>query len=254
MLLILTAATIAAAPPPVLPGLASFADLVVLTERTPVIVHARLTRSVPVPTKAAPGLAAGRTRLLVTAMLVDAIIAPGTVPATIDYLVDVARDAHGRSPQLAGADVLLFLRAQGDGFALSDAAGQIGWTAAAEAELRTIIADGRRALPQITGVGSAFRVPGSLPGEAESQFFLATADGRPVSLVVLSRPGEPRRLSIALGDMIDDAAGGIQPRTLLWFRLACGLPRALPEPGDSALADDYAFVLQSLGPCGRTLP
>ena len=252
LLMLLTAA---AAPPPVLPGPASFADLVVLTENAPVIVHARLVRSVAVGAKAAPGLAAGRVRLLATATLVDAIVAPAAVPATVDYLVDVAPDARGKPPRLTGADVLLFLRGSGGGFALSNAAGQVAWSAATEARLRAVLGDLRRPdVPRVTGIGNAFRVPGSIAGEAESQFFVTTADGRPVSLVVLSRPGEAQRLSLALGDVIDDAASGVPRDTLLWYRLACGLPRALPDAGDPDLAADYAFVLRTLGPCGRTLP
>jgi hypothetical protein len=102
-------------------------------------------------------------------------------------------------------------------------------------------------------VTSAFRVPGAVPGEAESQFFLSTRDGRPVSLVVLTRPGEGRRLTVATGDVIDDAAQPVSKETLLWYRLACGLPPKLPAGiGDAAVADDYRFVLTSLGPCGRT--
>src|SRR3546814_1145016 len=42
---------------------------------------------------------------------------------------------------------------------------------------RSVAAD---APPVITGVGCAFHVPGSLPGEGETQIFLATADGSPV--------------------------------------------------------------------------
>ncbi len=109
-------------------------------------------------------------------------------------------------------------------------------------------------VPVVTGIASAFRVPGAVPGEAESQFFLSTRSGKPVSLVVLTRPGEKRQLSVALGDVIDDAAAGVPPQTLLWYRLACTLPPALP-PGLGAAADvagDYRFVRDSLGPCGRT--
>ena len=48
--------------------------------------------------------------------------------------------------------------------------------------------------------------------------------------------------------------------SLLWYRLACGLPNALParsvralSPQDAELARaDYQMVLDALGPCGRT--
>ena len=114
---------------------------------------------------------------------------------------------------------------------------------------------------RITGIGSAFHVRGSIPGEAESQIFLTTASGRPVSLVVLSRPGQAKSFSIALSDIIDDAAGSVPRDTLMWYRLACALPPAVPAtavdelaPEDrQAVAADYDFVRNALGACGRTL-
>ena len=110
--------------------------------------------------------------------------------------------------------------------------------------------------PTITGVGNAFHVPGTLPGEGETQVFLQTANGAPVSLQILRRPGEQPRWSVSLGDIVDEGAGPPARDTLLWYRLACGLPRELPatafeaEDANARLArEDYATVLASLGPC-----
>jgi hypothetical protein len=113
--------------------------------------------------------------------------------------------------------------------------------------------------PAVTGLGNAFHVPGTLPGEGETQIFVQTATGAPISLSILRRPGEQRRWAVALGEIVDDAAGPPPRDTLLWYRLACGLPRALPaaslteqEPANAALArEDYAFVIEQLGPCRR---
>ncbi len=52
-----------------------------------------------------------------------------------------------------------------------------------------------------------------------------------------------------------DSAVEVRRDTLLWYRLACFLPRALPPTtgeGRAALETDYAFVLSSLGTCART--
>ncbi len=250
-------AAVAATAPPKLPGIDGYADLAMLTLDAPVIVRARVTKAAVLPAKSAAGLNAGTVRLHVDAAVTDAITAPGTVPAAIDYLVDMPVAARGKPPVLKGADVLLFLRADGSQFQLSNARGQLGWTAATEANVRNILTEAHSGgVPAITGIGNAFRVPGNVPGEAESQFFLNTADGKPVSLVVLTRPGETQRLSLALGDVIDDAAEGIPHDTLRWYRTACFLPAKLPDTveADADLAADYAFVLKSLGPCGRTLP
>jgi hypothetical protein len=118
----------------------------------------------------------------------------------------------------------------------------------------------RWAPPRITGIGNAFFVPGALPGEGETQVFLTTADNQPVSLTVLRRPGERPRWAVALSEIVDEAAGPPPAETLLWYRLACSLPRTLPERSTASLgpadADqaraDYRFIMDALGPCGRT--
>jgi hypothetical protein len=117
-----------------------------------------------------------------------------------------------------------------------------------------------RAAPRISGIGKAFHVPGSLPGESETQIFLNSADNRPLSLSILRRPGEAPRWSVALSEIVDEGAGAPVRDTLLWYRLACGLPRWLPrqslgelEPqAATAVQADYQLVLQSLGPCTRS--
>ncbi len=235
-----------------------FSDLVTLGLAAPVVVRATIYKTERLKPREAPGVADGSARLLVSAATTAAIVAPGEVPPRISYLVDVPLDARGKAPQLLRTDVLLFLRADPavpGQYALVAAQGQIAWSPEDDAAIRAVLKAQRSGtVPRVTGVTSAFRVPGAVPGEAESQFFLSTADAKPVSLVVLTRPGQARRLSIALGDVIDDAAAGVQPRTLLWYRLACALPKTLPATVDAGadVADDYRFVLTSLGPCGRT--
>ena len=236
---------------------ASFADLAALSLAAPVVVRATVAKAERLSPRDAPDVPAGRVRLLVTATTTAAIAAPGGVAPKLSYLVDVPLDAHRRPPKLVGDDVLLFVRpgSAPDQVALIAAQGVVPWTAGADATVRAVLTAARRGdAPAITGVTSAFRVPGGVPGEAESQFFLSTAAGKPVSLVVLTRPGEGRRLTVATGDVIDEAARPVAPNTLLWFRLACGLPAALPAELAAAadVADDYAFVLSSLGQCGRT--
>jgi hypothetical protein len=113
--------------------------------------------------------------------------------------------------------------------------------------------------PRISGIGKAFHVTGSLPGESETQIFLQGEGDRPVSLSILRRPGETPRWAVALGEMVDDAAGPPRPNSLLWYRLACTLPAALPpqsladlEPElRPAVTADYRFVTQALGRCSR---
>ena len=237
---------------------ASFADLATLSIAAPVVLRATIFKAERLKPRDAPDVAPGTARMLVSAATTSAIVAPGEVPPRITYLVDVPLDARGKPPQLLRSDVMLFLRgnpATPGEYTLIDAHAQIAWTPDTDATVRTVLTGARSGtVPVVTGVTSAFRVPGAVPGEAESQFFLSTGDGKPVSLVVLTRPGEARKLTIALGDVIDDAAAGVKPGTLLWYRLACFLPKTLPAKLDAGadVADDYRFVLTSLGPCGRT--
>jgi hypothetical protein len=128
--------------------------------------------------------------------------------------------------------------------------------------LRSIVreASAAGAAPRIVGIGRAFHVPGSLAGESETQFFLLTADDRPISITVLRRPGEQPRWSVALSEIVDDSAAAPAPNTLLWYRLACTLPARLPpdalseaSPDESqAIQADYRLVMEGLGACVRT--
>ena len=113
--------------------------------------------------------------------------------------------------------------------------------------------------PAITGIASAFHTAGTITGEGETQIFLSTVTGAPISMTVLTRPGQPKRWAFALGEIVDEAAAPPAPDTLAWYRLACFLPRALPDAAVAELAGadadaaraDYSFIAQSLGPCAR---
>ena len=243
-----------------------FARLADLTLAAPVVADAVVRSTARIKGAEAAGVAPGLQRLYVT-VDVTALIrgAAGVVPR-VGYLLDVPTDARGRAPDLKKARVLVFARpvaGSADQLQLVAAGAQLPWTPAADAAVRSVA---RAALapdapPAITGVASAFHVPGALPGEGETQVFLRTADARPVSLSVLRRPGERPRWAVALSEIVDEAAGPPAPGTLLWYRLACGLPAALPEastaqlePSAAAAArEDYRFVLDALGPCGRAM-
>ncbi|HWK36574.1 hypothetical protein [Sphingomonas sp.] len=186
------------------------------------------------------------------------------MPARISYLVDVPADSRGKPPKLKKARVLLFARTvagRAGEIQLTSLNGQQFWSEPLESRIRGIARElvAPDAPPAITGIGNAFHVAGTLPGEGETQIFLTTADQRPVSLNVLRRPGEQPRWAVALSEILDEAAAPPARDTLLWYRLACGLPQSLPDRTLASLADadatiarqDYAFVLRALGPCTR---
>jgi len=137
----------------------------------------------------------------------------------------------------------------------------LAWTADVEQRLRAILTERNSpdAPPHITALREALHVPGNLAGEGETQFFFATEGGKPVSLSVVRRPGQPTTWGVSFSEIVDQAARPPEKDTLGWYRLACELPPQLPEgtniadrPQDrQAAAEDYAQVIGDLGPCAR---
>lgn len=238
----------------------SYADLADLTLAAPVIVRATIKSAERIGAADSPGLAAGKARLLVTATVDAALVAPGAVPPVLRWLWDAPVDERGRPPKPKGEVALAWIGTPGaDGKAtLVSARGQQPWSPAIEARVRAIATEMLAGTaPVVTGVSNGFRVPGTVEGESESQFFLSLANGHSVTMVVISRPGEARKVTVSNGDVIDESAAPVQPQTLGWYRLACALPANLPpavmnSDDSAALAADWKAALASLGPCGRT--
>lgn len=233
-------------------ALASPAVLIVTTEKT-----SKLSR------KTAPDVPTNEIRVLVEARLTAALKAPGLLPARAEWLWQGAPDARGRAP-FAKADPLLMFGFPVPGstspdvqqFRLSRPHAAHPWTPEADRIVRDILADA--ALPgnaglMVTAVTDGFHSAGTIAGQSESQFFLATESGQPATIVVQRAPDLPVQIMLATGDVIDRATS-VAPQSLRWRALACGLPAALPEKLAAApdLAADYAAALASLGPCGRT--
>jgi hypothetical protein len=244
----------------------SYADLADLAIPAPIAAHVRVAKASALKAEAAPGLRPGYARMLVDAQVLSLIRAPGGLATRISYVVDLPRDAKGRAPKIKKGTEFLILAAPVAGrpgevqLAAPDA--QVAFAPARAETLRAILreATGQNPAPRISGIGRAFHVPGAIRGESETQIFLLTADNRPVSLNVLRRPGETPLWSVALSEIVDDAAEPPARDTLLWYRLACTLPRALPPQslaeadaqGRAAIQADYRLVLDRLGPCTRT--
>jgi len=252
-------------PAPAPPQL-SYADLADLAIDAPVVAHLRIRGTDTLDAEEAPNVAPGYRRLLVEAEVVALIRGEGGLAPQVSYLVDLANDSRGRAARLRRRDEVLVLARRVPNrpaelrLAAPDA--QLPYTPATAERLRAILRDSSAAgaAPRITGIGRAFHVPGSLPGESETQIFLQTADNRPISLSILRRPAERPRWSVALSEIVDEAAAPPAPDTLLWYRLACTLPPRLPPQSLSeagadearAIQADYRVVMDGLGACART--
>jgi hypothetical protein len=247
------------------PGL-SYADLADLGAGAPVVAHLRVRDADTLGPSEAANVAAGYRRFQIEAEVVALLRGSGGIGGRVRYLVDLPNDSRGRPARLGRRAEVLVLANRApnrpDDLRLVAADAQIPYTPEAAEMLRSIVreASGADAPPRIVGIGRAFHVPGSLSGESETQFFLLTADNRPISLTVLRRPGEQPRWSVALSEIVDDGAAAPAPNTLLWYRLACTLPARLPADALSeasaaeaeAIQADYRLVMEGLGACVRT--
>ncbi|MDM7954924.1 hypothetical protein [Blastomonas sp.] len=232
-----------------------------LADTAPLVLKVEVSRTITVEADRAPDVPPNMARLFVEAEVMNLIRGKAGVSESIRYLVDVPRDARGRVPKLRKAQFLLFARpgARPGEVQLISKNAQIAWSPAADQQVRAIVTElvTPDAPPVIRGIREALHVRGNLQGEGETQIFLATANGEPVSISVLRRPGLAPRWAVSLTEIVDEAAAPPRPGTLLWYRLACSLPAQIPAralvsdtPADNDLARrDYNYVLEQLGPC-----
>lgn len=242
----------------------TYSDLADLSLSAPVAAHVRLKRAVALKPAEAPGVRSDRTRFYIVADVVAVIRGTQGLPTQVSYLADVPMRG-GKPAKLPRKSEFVILARPVPGkpgeLQLVSPGAQLPFTPARADMVRAILreASAADAPPRITGIGRAFHVPGTLPGESETQIFLQTADGRPVSLSVLRRPGTAPQWAVSLSEVTDDAAAPPASNSLLWYRLACTLPGAIPAqsyadtPGQAqAIRADYDLVIQALGPCARS--
>jgi hypothetical protein len=267
-LLLCAAFALSAAAPPVsqaAPPL-TYADLADLADAADLVVHVAVTKQIALPRERATNVAPGLVRLYVEARTQALLAGRAPLGESVRYLVDVPLDSKGRAPKLKKREFLLFARAvpgRPGELQLTGPTAQLPYDEAVAARLRPILSQlaAPDAAPVITGVRDALAVPGALVGESETQIFLGTATGDPVSLTIVRRPGMEPTWGVSYSEIVDQSARPPAPGTLGWYRLACFLPPQLPRGANlsqdaasrARAADDYAFVLRQLGPCPRTL-
>lgn len=254
----------AQAPVPPEPIVATYADVADLVGKAALVTLVEVRDQAEVDPARAPGLAPGHARLYIEARTVALLAGASAVGESLVYLVDVPLRENGKAPKLKKQRFLIFAdRVPGrpGSLQLVEPGAQIPATPATEQLSRTVIAAlaAPDAPPRITGVRDVMSVRGNLAGESETQLFLDTASGAPVSLTVLRRPGMEPVWGVSWSEIVDQAARPPQPETVEWYRLACSLPAQLPEDAflqeDAAARrqaeTDYRFILQQLGQCTR---
>lgn len=243
---------------------ASYSDIADLVVISPLIVDATIKNLRKIAPEQAVGVPATLQRVLVEADIGALIRGQEGVTPRVRFLLDVPKDAKGKLPKLKKQRLFLLgstVAGRPGEIRLSRPNALVQWSPANDQLVRAITKEAVQldAPERITGITSAFYSAGTVLGEGETQIFLKTAKDQPLSLSVLSRPGEAKRWAVSTAEVIDESATAPQKFTLLWYRLACGLPRALsPELVEAADSDnaaraqaDYKYILDSLGPCGR---
>jgi len=236
-------------------------DLVVIS---PLIVDTSIRKVQKLSAEQSAGVPASLERVLVEADVMALIRGEGGITPRVRFLLDVPKNAKGKTPKLQKQRMYLFGRqvigrpgevqlARPNALAL--------FSTTNDALIRAITREAVQvnAPKRIASVNSAFHSTGTVLGEGETQIFLKTDNDQPLSLTILSRPGQQKTWAVSTAEVIDASATAPQRFTLLWYRLACGLPRSLPSDrvegasnADTARAQaDYKFVIESLGPCGR---
>jgi hypothetical protein len=243
----------------------TYADLVDLLEPAPLVLAVQIRQVAAVEPERAPGVHPGWARIYVEARGLAALRGALPMVETLSYLADVPLTAKGKVPALNKRTVLLVARPVVDHpemvqLVAPDA--QFSWDPALETRVRGVLASlqAPEAPGAVTGVREAIFVPGNLVGEGETQIFLATANGSPASISVVHQPGKPSSWSVSFSEVVDTSGQPPTHDTLTWYRLACFLPRKLPEgsnvsesPENQAqAADDYQLVLAGLGACERS--
>lgn len=245
------------------PDTLSYADLADLAIDAPLVAKAQISDVILLPPSQAAGVPAGFRRAYVEARVLNLIRGEGGITPVISYLYDIPVDSYGKLPKLKKRQVLVFARpgTRPGQVQLTARDGQIDWSAPREAGIKAIVSEllANGAPPRITFVGDAFHVAGTIAGEGETQIFLKTNTGEPVSLSVIRRPGQEPQWAVALGEIMDEAAAPPTPDSLLWYQLACALPPALPAHSVRSLSvldseaarRDYTLILNALGTCSR---
>ena len=243
----------------------SYADIADLVVISPLIVDATVKKATKIPAEQAIGVPANLQRMLIVADVSALVRGNDGIAGQVRFLLDVPKDAKGKIPKLNKRRYfLLGSKAAGlpGTIRLSRPDAVVEWSANNDSMLRAITKEAVviDAPQSVIGVTSAFHSPGTIIGEGETQIFVEAKGNQIYSLSVFSQPGAPKRWAVSTGEVIDESAGAPAKNTLLWYRLACGLPQALdaklvesPEADSAAKAQaDYRFIITSLGSCDRT--
>jgi hypothetical protein len=249
-------------PPPA--PVATYADMADLAEAAAIVALVEVRRQTLVPPARAPGLAPGQARLYIEARTEALLAGRSALGESLVYLADVPLMSNGKPPKLRKERFLVFadpVPGRPGSLQLVAPEAQLPATPEIEQLARTVLAElaAPDVPPRLTGVRDVMSVAGNLAGESETQLFLGTTTGAPVSLTVIRRPGMAPEWGVSWSEIVDQAARPPARESIEWYRLACFLPQQIPAEAflqsDQAsrrqAEADYRFILDQLGECRR---
>lgn len=244
----------------------TYVDLVELAAASDLVAIVLVDDQIVVPPERAPGLPPGQVRLYIEGLTQSVLSAPRPIGGELVFVVDQPLDARGKPPKLKKQTFLVFGDldpARPRDLQLLSSKAMLATGPQIEQRIRIVLTQLAQAdaPPTVSGIKDVISVPGNLAGESETQIFVQTTTGVPVSMNVIRRPGMTPRWGISFGDIVNPAARPPAPQTLAWYQFACNLPREIEEDAflqrersarDQARSD-YAFILSELGECQRRL-
>jgi hypothetical protein len=257
-----SAATAQGAPAP-LPRY-NYVDLVELSQSANLVVKAEIRKQATVEPERSPGLRPGWVRLYLEADTQALFAGRTAIGESLRLLADFPLDEKGKPPKLKKLSLVYFgkeVPGRPGELQLLTPDSYMPADPVDEERLRTVLRQVAASdkPPQVMGIKEALSVAGNLAGESETQLFLETREGQPVSITIMRRPGMAPQWGVAWSELVDQAARPPAPETLAWFSLACSLPPALPPSANLAqdeasrmrAVQDYRVVVEQLGPCQR---
>ena len=126
------------------PANASYADIVDLADKTPIILRAEIRKIARLDPARSVGVKPGQARVYVEARTQALLFGASAIGESLRYLVDVPLDARGKLPNLRKSVVLLFARPVANlpgELQLVAPDAQIAWAPDTEARVRGVIAE-----------------------------------------------------------------------------------------------------------------
>lgn len=242
----------------------TYADLVTFALAADLVAIVSVDDQATFPPERAVGVPPSQARLYIESLTRTLLAAPAPVGESLVFVTDVDRLADGKVPRLKRSEFVIFadlVPGRPGEVQLVSTRAMFPAGPLLEERVRQVLTQlaAADAPPAITGVRDVISVAGNLAGESETQMFVETASGAPVSLTVVRRPGQRPQWGVSLGEIVDTAARPPERDSLAWFRFACSLPRELSDnaflQSDRAARararEDYAMVLAELGACER---